>query len=125
MGISAAELAVQRRVTKEFIAADSLEVALERPVRTADGAGGTISGSPTVLPVQVLRLIPLGDRGGATQRTTADGVVVTPGYALLGQHTADIARGDEFTVNGRRYEVVFIGENRQYEVKAEVVYRGE
>lgn len=125
MGISDTELAIQRRITRGFIAADSLEVTLERRTRSEDGAGGTISGSPTVLPVQTLRLIPLGDRGGATQRTTADGVAVTPGYALLGEHTADIARGDEFTVNGRRYEVVFIGENRQYEVKAEVAYRGE
>jgi hypothetical protein len=67
-----------------------------------------------------MRLIPLGD--GATLRTTANGEEVTPTYMLLGEYTVDMQRWDTFTVNGRRYQVVFINENQQYEVKGEVAY---
>ena len=52
-----------------------------------------------------------------------DGQAVHPGYALLGKHDADVQRWDTFTVDGRTYEVVFVGRNRQYQTKAEVVYR--
>ncbi len=123
MGISPVELSVQRALTKAFIRADEKEVVLSRRARVDDGAGGIVLGDAVPLAPQLLRLIPLGD--GAQERLTADGKSVTPSYMLMGEHTADMQRGDTFTVNGRRYELVFVNENRQYEIKAEVVYRGE
>lgn len=123
MGIHSAELAAQRRVTRAFIQADSKLVTLLRAARVPDGAGGVVEGDPVSLPVQTMRLIPLG-RDGAQERFTANGEAVQPTYALLGEHTADVQRWDQFILDGARYEVVFIHENRQYELKAEVAYRG-
>lgn len=121
MGIRAGELALQRRITKAFIAADSLEVVLLRRTATDDGAGGTVYGPPAALSPQVMRLIPLGSI--VNEQTTADGRQVTPTYALLGEHTADVQRWDQFEVDGHTYEVVMLQQNSQYEVKAEVAYR--
>ena len=122
MGIAELELAVQRRLSKAFIDADYLTVILERSSWVSDGSGGSVRQDPTPLPPQRMRLIPLGD--GAQERFTANGETVTPAYMLLGEYTADLERWDEFTLNGRRYEVVFLNENQQYEKKAEVAYRG-
>jgi hypothetical protein len=120
--IATGELEVQRALTASFIAADSLSVALQRNTKVATPAGGykTIA---TTLSAQTVRLIPLGD--GATERLTADGKQVQPQYMLQGIWTADFARGDTFTLSGRRYEVVFINQNTQYQVKAEVYYLGD
>lgn len=121
--IAAAELAIQRRLTAAFIGADRISVVLVRTPRVDDGAGGVSSGTPVPLPPQWMRLIPLREVG-STKRETADGEQVTPTYALLGSHTADMQRWDEFTHGGRRYQVVFVQENRQYEIKGEVAYLG-
>jgi hypothetical protein len=121
--IAAPELATQRRLTAAFITADSLEIELLRAPRTPDGAGGIATGTATAVAVQVLRLIPSQD--GAQPRLTADGVEVTPAYMLMGTYEADIRRFDEFTVAGRRYQVVFVNANSQYEVKGEVAYLGD
>jgi hypothetical protein len=119
-GIEAAELAVQRNLTAAFIAADWMMVALERRTRTADGEGGYLEGPAVPLAAQRMRLIPRQD--GSVERMTADGKVVLPAYSLMGSHDADMERWDEFEVNGHRYQVVFINQNRQYEVKGEVAY---
>jgi hypothetical protein len=114
---------MQRNLTRAFIAADEDAVVLERRTRTANGSGGYVLSAPAALPSQPMRLIPL--QSGAAERHTLDGKLVEPGYALLADWDADMARWDLFTVNGRRYEVVFINENRSYELKGEVVYHGE
>lgn len=121
--IGAAELTIQRQLTASFIAADRISVVLQRSTRTDDGAGGTVTNPPAPLPPQTMRLIPLGDM--AQERFTANGQSVMPAYALLGLHTADLERWDEFEMAGRRYQVVFVSENTQYEKKGEVAYRGE
>lgn len=120
--ISPVELSVQRTLTAAFIEADPLEIQLNRPTRTPDGAGGHVDTLTPVGGLQRLRLIPLGD--GAAERTTADGVAVSPSYMLMGTHLANIRRWDEFSVDGRRYQIVFVNQNQQYEVKGEVAYLG-
>lgn len=120
--IATAELAVQRRLTKAFIEADVLPVVLLRSTFVPDGAGGEVKGDPLPLQPQRMRLIPLGD--GAQERFNANGTEVRPTYKLLGNYDADMERWDEFVLNGERYEVVFISQNRQYEVKGEVFYHG-
>ena len=120
--IAPVELRLQRAQTHAFIKADAREVTLRRSLREPDGAGGFIDGDPVDLPPQCLRLMPRQD--GATPRPTADGEMVEPGYTLLGRHDADMRRWDTFVLDGVRYEVVFVNENRQYEVKGEVAYRG-
>jgi hypothetical protein len=122
--IAAAELAAQRRLTAMFIEADALEIQLLRPTEQPNGAGGVTKGDPApVGGLQRMRLIPLSD--GAEERMTADGRAVKPGYKLLGTHLADMQRGDTFELNGTRYEIVFISENKQYEIKGEAAYLGD
>lgn len=122
MGVSEAELGAQRRITKMFIAADSITVTLLRSVFTPDGAGGEVRGEPAPLAPQVMRLIPAGD--GAQERFTSNGQAVKPTYMLMGEHDADMERWDEFEVDGITYEIVFVNQNRQYQVKGEAAYRG-
>lgn len=119
--IAAAELALQRILTNAFVAADEQPIVLVRKTKVQNAAGGWTTTS-TPLPAQNIRMNPLQDAVG--QRTTADGKQVTPSYMLVCRHTADVERGDTFTIGGRRYEVVFVVENRQYQVKAEVAYLG-
>jgi hypothetical protein len=122
MTLRSSELAVQRRISRAFIAADSVEVELTRPTRTPDGAGGFETGPDTLLGPQRFRLLPQED--GATARSTAEGETATPEYILMGDSDVDVARWDKFTLGGRRYQVLYI-DNRQYEIKAEVIYLGD
>lgn len=122
MAVSATELAAQRGLTAAFVSADAEPITLLRSEWVSDGAGGEVRQNPEPLPVQMLRFQPRQD--GGSPRETADGQQVVPMYTLVGPHTADIDRWDEFTLHGNRYEVVFVYENRQYEVKAEVAYLG-
>jgi len=120
--IAAAELAVQRKISKFFIAADYLMIPLQRRPRTPDGAGGMTVGEPVPLPAQRFRLIPQED--GATARTTSEGETATPEFILMGHWDCDMARFDEFELDdGRRFEIVYI-DNRQYEIKGEATYLG-
>lgn len=118
--LSDVEVAAQRRITAAFVDADRFSCVLTREQRVPDGEGGyTTQVAP--IDAQWLRLVPLQD---ATQdRTDSTGNVVSPGYMLVGRHTNDIKRGDVFAKEGRTYEVVFVVENQQYQVKAEVIYR--
>lgn len=118
--IRQAELEAQRRLTVAFIEADPIEVQLTRISHTPDGAGGYTQSSANVGGLQRLRLIPLAD--GAEERTTADGRAVTPRYMLVGTYLSDIERWDEFIFSDTRYQIVFVNQNRQYEVKGEVAY---
>ena len=122
MGIQEAELRAQRMLTEAFINADSLEVTLNRTSMVSDGKGGFMR-STLPLPPQVMRMIPLAD--GSEERFTADGQLVRPTYMLMGTHEADVERFDTVTLGSGRYEVVFVNVNRQYQVKAEVAYRGQ
>lgn len=123
MGIEATELRVQRILTRSFIKADRQEVVLYRASVASDGAGGTVKGTPAPLPPQVMRVLPLAD--GGDERFMADGQRVRPTYMLMGEHDADVERFDTLTLAEGRFEVVFVNANRQYEVKAEVAYRGQ
>lgn len=118
-----AELRAQRRLTAMFIEADPLELQLMRSTRTPNGSGGyKVSAPAPVGGLQRMRLIPLQD--GAPERTNADGKEVVPQYMLMGSFDADLQRWDSFTLNGERYQIVFVNRNRSYETKGEVVYLG-
>lgn len=121
--IPTAERDIQRRLTDEFIAADVVVLQLSRTTRIPNGAGGfKKTGVQDVTP-QRFRLIPSQD--GATERTTVDGRAVTPSYMLMGEYSADLERFDEFELDGRRFQVVFINGKRDYETKGEVAYVGD
>lgn len=119
----ASELAAQKRITQRFIDADSSSIVLNRRTRTADGAGGYSYGAPAPLPAQVCKVISLMDAASVSLRATEDGVMVSPAYVLVMMPGANVQRWDRFTMNGAEHEVVFV-DDRQYEIKAEVVFRG-
>lgn len=121
MTIRPAELEVQRKLSAEFIAADAQTIVLQRPTRTPDGAGGTTVGTPVPVTAQVFRLLPQED--GATARTTAEGESATPEFMLMGYWNCDMDRFDEFTIDGRRFQIVYI-DDRQYEIKGEAIFLG-
>jgi hypothetical protein len=93
-----------------------------RSPRTDDGAGGFVVGEPVPVAAQKLRLLPQED--GATERTTAEGESATPQFMLMGPWNANMQRFDEFTLDGVRYQVVYI-DDRKYELKGEVVRLGD
>jgi hypothetical protein len=116
--ISPLELAVQRKLTKAFIDADYIPVALVRQQKVDDGAGGhTYAQAP--VPAQRFRLVPRQDT--AKEMQTADGQMVRPAYVLLGMYDCDMQRNDRFTWNGHNLKIVHV-EDKQYEVKGEVIY---
>lgn len=121
--IAPGELAAQRKLTDSFIRADEQQIQLIRKTKVPNGAGGY---RETMVPLapQGFRLIPLQDSTGESGRTTADGKQVTPAYMLQGRYNCDMQRYDQFVIDGKRYEVFFIVENRQYQVKGEVAYLG-
>jgi hypothetical protein len=121
--LSPGELKVQRKLTVAFLRADAREITLERRTRTPDGAGGSVRGPAVSQSAQRFRLLPQED--GATARTTAEGETATPECMVLGRWDANMERFDEFVSDGRRYQIVFISENRQYETKGEAIYLGE
>lgn len=120
--IAALELKFQRRLSAAFIAADYLMIPLLRRTRTSDGAGGVQASDPVPQPVQRFRLLPQED--GATARATADGESATPEYMLMGEWDCDMQRWDEFVIDSRRFQIVYI-DNRQYEIKGEAIYLGD
>jgi hypothetical protein len=123
-GIAAVELRVMRRNTKAFIDADDRQITLQRPSRVSNGTGGTRPGPLVPVPTQTMRLLPAAE-STSTERTTADGKVVKPTWVLLGEHTADMKRGDTFPLpDGTTGEVVYVHEKRDYEVKGEVIASG-
>jgi hypothetical protein len=121
--IPAAEVRIQRKLTTDFIEADALEIQLLRAAKTDNGSGGYEFSDPApVGGLQRFRLIPLQD--GTTERYDANGKQVFPQYMLMGQFDADMERWDVFELNGDRYQIVHINQNRQYETKGEVAYLG-
>lgn len=121
MTLHPAELKAQMRLSAAFIEADVRTVILQRRTRTDDGAGGTLVGEPVPVFPQQMRLIPQED--GATARTTAEGETATPEFMLMGMPDVDMARFDEFVLDGTRYQIVYI-DDRKYEVKGEVIRLG-
>lgn len=122
MTISEAELSAHRITTKWFVKADSFECALVRNSQVPDGAGGYTMSSIT-LPLQTLRMVPLQD--STSNRISSDGRLLRPRYMLIGEWEVTIEKFDNFVKDDRRYEVVFVLDNDQYQVKAEVAYLGE
>lgn len=121
---SPTELAVQRRATAAFVAADPTAGGVWRAPRTPNGAGGTRRGTPVLVPSTVIvpvRLVPQGNKGETGERHTFDGKLVAVTHHLVGPHDLDVQRGDEYrTAENVSYEVLRVWRPGNYETKAEV-----
>jgi hypothetical protein len=121
---SAAETALQRKATTDFISYDSTEVILNRPTKEDNEAGGYREADPIVLPSQTMRLIRQAVAGRLNEVSLIDGTVVEETYHLLGEWDADVERGDFFFLGLERYEVAWVTRVSDYETKAGVANRG-
>lgn len=92
--------------TKEFIDENPTDLATVRNTRTPDGSGGYTT-SPTDVPAQRVRLVNQA-RGVSTERRSASGAVVTPDIVVVGMPDLDMQRGDTFTHEGVKMEVVWV-----------------
>lgn len=119
--IPAAEMAAQRRATDAFIRADVESVTLVPRERSRTASGGATYTDLPPRPSQAMRLIPAKETL-AVERETLDGRIVKPEYVLLALWDGEMERGDRFSLGGNRYEVAFVHEKRDYQVKGEVVY---
>lgn len=117
-----AELEIQRQITAKFIELDSTPIAFVRTPKVSNGSGGYIKGAPTTLRAQQAKVSWQQDT--AVTRETEDGRDAAVAAVLVLPYDADVQRWDTFTMNGDRFEVVFV-KDFGYEIKAEVIRRGQ
>lgn len=119
--IPEAEARVQRKITSAFIATDAATVNLV-PIRRQDnGAGGWTRSFGTPRVPQVMRMIPTNFEG---EQETLDGKRVSPTHVLMGEYNAEMERGDRFLFKGSMYEVTYVQEKQDYQVKGWAHYIG-
>lgn len=110
--------------TQMFIDANPDSITLNRPTRGSDGAGGTVTTKTTTVSAQTMRLVALNQRSASETRITVDGEMVVPTYALVTLPSADVRVGDQFTLDGKLYEVVFVQDRPGWRRRAEVFRHG-
>lgn len=91
--------------------------------RENNGSGGYALSAQPSRPPQKMRLIPLSSF--AAERNTLEGKSILPDFMLLGLYDAGMDRWDRFVLNGNRYEIVHVQENKEYFTKGETVFLGE
>jgi hypothetical protein len=114
------ESQMRQKQTQAFVDAEPTELPLVRRPWISDGAGGFKRGPATTVWPQHIRLV-----ASNTQlpvRRTVDGRDVQPNYTLIGMPTVDVQSGDTFTIDGVRYEVIFIYPNKTEALRADVGY---
>lgn len=104
-----------------FISEDPVSIAIQRPTRTDDGAGGVVTGTPTLLDEQRVRLV----RESSTMtRSASVGIsneAVLDKYVVVGHDTLDIATDDYFDAKGRRWRVKEVWDGPYRSRRAEVI----
>lgn len=112
------EMRVLRKQTHGYIRANPSSVVFTRYTREDDGAGGTRKTAPNALAPQVVRIIQA-QEAKTVERVNADGTVVRPTLNVMAEYNANIEKGDTFTWDGRKAEVVYV-QDMGYELIAEV-----
>lgn len=103
-----------------FISEDPVSIGVQRPARTDDGAGGVLTGTPTLLDEQRVRLV----RESSTVTRSGPGVsneVVLDKYVVVGHDNLDIATDDYFDAKGRRWRVKEVWDGPYRSRRAEVI----
>jgi hypothetical protein len=108
MPASATETRMQRKLLREFVAAEPVQIAIFRPVMTKTLAGGLKKDTPIPLPPQTFRLVPFKKRLTRITRDTPDGNIINLEYVLIGEYDADVRPGDFFTYDNGMYDVISI-----------------
>jgi hypothetical protein len=127
----------QLKATAELIKRYGRQIVLHRPAAMVDdGAGGLKRpvAPDTVLPSQLMYF------GGKInnrmnnlpfETTTAIGEFMKAGHVIVGMpipkwelEAIDIKEDDWFLLNGKRYDVTFLHDDRTYQIKAECKFVG-
>lgn len=114
-----------RRQVEQMINGNPVTLVLNRYTKIPAPDGGyTLSPTPTPLDAQVFTLIPFKRRMTEFLINTELGDVPNLEYVLLGFHTANVMRGDEFTYNNEDFKVEQLELDREVRVAAAIVYVG-
>lgn len=123
MSATASELAAKRRGTKAFIDRDPNKYAIVLSREDLEWSGGSFNRT-NLRSLKQQPMVLVATNQQLPERRTLEGQSLTPEFVLIGEYGTDIRNGDWFYLDGVKYEVVFVREDRSYEVVAEVVYRG-
>lgn len=121
-----AELALNRRVTQQFIAANPTTLVLQTGAMVKTAGGGKVRSATASRPAQVFRLIAqnsaIGNLPGP--QSTGDGEARKSTYQLLGQWDSTMQVGDWWESGGKRFEVIELLPFNGYETRGRVVSDG-
>lgn len=123
--MDAFELQIHRENTTAYIAANPTSVQLipiATKERTASGGWKVTDGTPRE--PQTMRIIEVSARTEPATVKLQDGTERTVAFWLLGEHDAEVAVGDHWEADGRKWEVGDIIRSNHYETRALVAERG-
>lgn len=120
----AAELRINRRMTKRMIQTSPITISLVPYVKQADDVGGWQYLAQAPRQDQVVKLIEPTLISEREPQPTIDGLVREATYELLGLHDLDIALFDRFMLDAVEYEVIQLWVDNGWEKRASVVSRG-
>lgn len=122
-----AELVVHRRITRDFINADAVDLVFNRATVTSDNRGGRLRPLATALPApQRVRIIPARSRSSSLTYMLPSGTEVsTKDSLLIGMPELDVALKDWFEWMGTAQQVVFIASDRTFQTLCQLSTMGE
>jgi hypothetical protein len=108
--------------TQAFIDENPAQIVITRTQRVQTSAGGSRRAVPADLPAFTARMV-----GGNLEnyRLTEEGEQVLPTYTLVAMPDVDVQRWDTFSWNGHTYKVLWIQDQPEWAVRAEVIERGQ
>jgi hypothetical protein len=112
--MDAISLALHRKGTEDFIAADPIDIVLIPSGKTEDAGTAVFSDSPPRT-VQRFRAIYPGSLDGIVP--TTDGTTRRFDIVLVGKYTAVAAIGDHWKIGNQFYEIEWIAPQNDYELK--------
>lgn len=118
---SPAVLELQRKLTLDYIAYDSVSIELRARTKESDGAGGEKLIVQDPRPAQTFSLIEPGSSGFYPPTVSDAGEQYSVDFMLLGAHDADVRKNDVFTHNGDDYMILAIMPFNDYETRAVVI----
>jgi hypothetical protein len=123
--INKVELIVRRRLVREFIKADFVDVELTRRTGRTKTAGGGWTTVPAVpLPPQIARIIPSKRRFDNGLVNAEAGALPKSEYLLLGSHRMDVEVDDSFFWQGNYYKITGILPHREERTLCSMYYLG-
>lgn len=123
MKSNATELAVDRRNTAAFIAADPTILRLTPRVRTKSSTGGFVWDEQPPRPAQTFKIVESNSRAQTATRVIG-GTQHEVEFTLLGHWDAIIGENDIFEHDGREWEVIALDHFNGYEQRAAVIRFG-